>query len=308
MAVSTVFTNVLIMIFYMACGYILVKIKKAASDHAKSLAGVLIYVCGPCMVISSFQSMPYSMDIFKKAMLFFAVSIVIMLVFYGTMVLIFRKRLDQPKYRMLTVASIMGNVGFFGLPVITGIFPNEPIAACYSTLYTAGMSVLAFSIGVFMLTKDKKHISIKHAFFNPSMTAAIIAVPFYLLQIKFPQPVSDTLGLLGKMTTPVCMIVLGMRLSSMKFSHVFTRGFAYVACIMKLIVFPLFAFGCVYFIPGIDSVFKISLCILSSAPTAAILLSLAEQYECERKICANVVLISTLGSLITMPLIALLVG
>ena len=305
---TTVFVNICIMIGTMFCGWGLVKARKAVSDHAKSISGILIYLCGPCMVLNAFQSLPYDAGFFGKAMLFFGVALTVMVVFYLLMALLFRKKLDNPKYRVLTVASILGNVGYFGLPVITGLFPDQPIVACYSIMYTAAMNILLFTLGVFMLTRDRKYISFKDALLNPATLATIISIPLYLLRVQFPGSIADIVALLGKMTTPLCMIVLGMRLASMEFVHTFTRGFAYIACAMKLIVYPLFAYACVYFIPGLDDVFKSSLCILSATPTAALLLSLAEQHECERKICASVLLISAIACVLTIPLLVWITG
>ncbi len=307
MGVQTVFINVLIMLFYMACGFVLVKTKKASPDHARSFSGLLLYVCSPCLILSAYQSMEYSLPDFAKAAQFFGVSLATQLLFLGLLYLILHRKYGVSKYRILTVGAVLGNVGFFGLPLVTGLFPDQPIVACYSTMYITSMNFLVFTLGVFFITQKKQYVSLKAAILNPTTLAVAVAIPLYLLQIRFPTPMADTVSLLGKMSTPLCMFILGKRLASMRLKTVFTQPFAYVVCALKLIVYPLFAYLCVYFLPFFDETFKICLYVLSAAPSGAIILSLAELHGCEQKLSANAVLLTTLCSLITLPLMLLLV-
>ena len=62
MGYTIVFKNVLIMLFYLFCGWGLVKADKSESNHARSFSGLLIYVCGPAMVLNAFQGMAYSAE------------------------------------------------------------------------------------------------------------------------------------------------------------------------------------------------------------------------------------------------------
>jgi len=308
MAFKIVLTNVLTMLLYMLCGFTLVKAKKAVSDHAKSMSGILVYVCGPCMILSSFQGMEYSIDNLISAGLFFVISLAVQLLFFAILYLILHKKYETARYRVLTAGSFFGNVGFFGLPLVTSLFPDKPIVAVYSTLYVISMNFLVFTLGIFLITHDKKYISVKAAVLNPTFLAALVAVPLYVLQLHLPDTVGNAVSLMSKLSTPLCMFVLGLRLASMEFKKTFTRPLIYVICGLKLIAFPLFAYLCVYFMPFLDETFKISIFVLSAAPTASVVLSLAELHECERRMCANMVLLTTILSVITMPLLMLLVS
>ena len=202
MGVQTVFINVLIMLFYMACGFVLVKTKKASPDHARSFSGLLLYVCSPCLILSAYQSMEYSLPDFAKAAQFFGVSLATQLLFLGLLYLILHRKYGVSKYRILTVGAVLGNVGFFGLPLVTGLFPDQPIVACYSTMYITSMNFLVFTLGVFFITQKKQYVSLKAAILNPTTLAVAVAIPLYLLQVRFPTPMADTVSLLGKMSTP----------------------------------------------------------------------------------------------------------
>lgn len=310
MASAIVFNNVLTMLFYMLSGFILVKTKKVEIDHSKSISAFLLYVCGPCMIINAFQSMEYSPELFASAMTFFVVTLLIQLLFFILLYIFLNKKLNNPqtaRYRILAAGSTMGNVGFFGLPLVTALFPDQPIVACYSMLYVTSMDLLAFTLGVFLITNDKKHITVKAAILNPTFLSTLVAIPLYLLQFHFPPAIGNAVSMLGKVSTPICMLVLGFRLASMEFKKSISRPIIYVICALKLIVFPLFAYGCVCFLPFVDETFKICIFVLSAVPTASVVLSLSEVYECERRMCANVVMLTTLLCVITIPLMMLIV-
>ena len=106
------FYNVLIMFFYMIPPYILIKTGKAEPAHAKTVSALLLYVAFPAMIINSFQTMEFSWNILGKVAIFFVVTIVLLSIGILICYFILRKKYEEPKYRMLTIASCLGNVGF----------------------------------------------------------------------------------------------------------------------------------------------------------------------------------------------------
>lgn len=307
MIYTTVLTTVLMMFIYMGCGFVSVKTKIASPDHLKTVSALLLYITTPCMLVNSFQNMEYSMENFKKTMLFLVISLVIQILFFLILFLIFRKKFDDGRYRILTVAAPLGNVGYFGIYLVNALFPEYPEAACYSMAYVISMNILVYTVGKYLITTDKKYVSFKNAFLNPCVLGGIIAIILYLLKIELPGVLSTTVSVLGSMTTPLCMIILGMRLAAMSFKKIFTNRFAYIVSAVKLIIFPFFAYLCVAFVPFLDDIFKLSMFVLSAAPSAAIILSIAEFCGCEQELSANVLLMTTLLCIITLPLLCMIV-
>lgn len=302
-----VFKNVVVMMVYLLVGLAIIKSGKAKTEHAKSISTLLIYVCGPCMVINSFLGMSFSKENNIAVAEFFLTSLIVQVLFFILIYLLVRRKLQDAKYRILSIGAVLGNVGFLGLPLVKALFPTEPVVAAYSSIYVMSMNIIVFTIGVFMITGERKYMSIKSILLNPTTIAIAISMPFYIWSIKLPEVATDGIALMGKMTTPICMIVLGMRLAAVKINDLLTRPFAYIALALKLIVFPLFAYACVVFMPWFDDIFKVSILVLSATPTAAIVLSLSEIHEQQQELSANVVLLSTIFSLITIPLVLLVV-
>lgn len=302
----TVLTTVAVILLFMLCGIFTVKIGKAKTEHAQSVSGILMYICAPAMLISSFLNIEHTKDAIISVGIFFLVSFFLQFTFFIILFLILHKKYENAKYRIYTVASFMGNVGFFGLPLVTAIFPDNPIVACYSCANMLSMNILVYTLGTYLITGDKKFISIKTMLLNPTSVALYIALPLYFFSVPIYPKLLEAITLLGKMTTPLCMFVLGMRLASIKIKQLVCEPTAYITAITKLVIYPLFCFLAVKFLPFVSETFKTCIFVLAATPSAAFVLTLAELHEKEQSLSANVVLLSTILSVITIPLLLLL--
>lgn len=307
MTVQIAFTNVLMTLFYILPGYALCKFKKASAEHLSTLSAILIYFCAPCMVINNFLSLSYTPRMLGNMGLFFIVTFVLQAFFMLGVFLIFRKRFHESKFRMLTIASVMGNVGFFGLPIVKALLPNAPDAWCYSSVYLLSMNVLVFTVGVYCLTGKKESMTLRAAIINPTILALLFSLPLYILGAGeyTPEIIKKALSLLSDMTTPLCMMILGMRLAKTPLKTLFCRPFVYGISFSKLILYPLFCWSVTFFLP-FPYAFKAALLILSAAPCASIILNMAEMHRSETENAANCVMLSTLMCFMTIPVITFL--
>lgn len=307
MSFNIALSNVLVTLMYILPGFIVCKLKRASADHLSTLSGVLVYGCSPCMVISSFLALDFSMKDLISMGWFFIASFLVQAAFMGLIYWLFQKKMDDPKYRILTIGSVLGNVGFFGLPVVKALLPNNPEVMCYSAVYVISMNILVFTVGVFCLTGDKKYMTLKAAVLNPTMFGFMTGLLLYIVRAGnvIPDLVKSSVGLLGNMTTPLCMIILGVRLATVSLKKLFTRPIVYLICLGKLVLFPLFAYAAVCFLPLAYS-FKASMLILSATPCASIIFNLAELHKKESELSANCVLLATLLCFLTIPVLTLL--
>ena len=262
---------VLVTLFYMILGFVIRKMNKASETHLQTLSGILIYICNPFLEISAFMSLDFSVSETIEMLKFFIVSFFLQSIFMLILYLILRRKYSESKYRLLTIASVLGNVGFFGMPITRALLPDNPEVACYCAVNMVTMNILIFTVGVFCLTNDKKYISVKSALFNPTIFGFVIALPFYVFGIKNILP--DT--------------------------------FIGAICLMKLVVFPCFCFAVVSLLP-VSSVFRSAVTILAATPCASFTLALSEMHESEPDMAAKCILVSTVLCFITIPTITLL--
>ena len=316
----TCLIRVVVSLCFIIPGFVLCKFKRASANHLSTMSTILVYVCGPCMVIYAFYNASVNaslkgMDKGQMAleMLYFAIATLLLQSFVIlALYFIFKRKYDDAKYRLLTGASVLGNVGFFGLPLVVSLVDN-PIVACYSSIYVLTMNLLVFTVGVFCLTNDKSYISIKKAVLNPTTIALLFAIPAFIVGDKIASNstvdvFAQAVNLLGQMTTPVCMLILGIRLATVSFKNLWTRPFIYLICALKMIVFPIICFFAVYWLPFLNADFKKAILIISAVPCASVILNMAEIHHAEEELAANCVLVSTMLCFITIPVVTLLMN
>lgn len=306
MELTTTALNVLIMLAYSVPGFIFVKSKMIDQTHIASFAKLLLYVCSPALSIYSFNSVEYSEKLLLNLGIFLLLSFLLQIAVLTVMWLILRKKgKKDPGYRVCSVACILSNSGFFGVPLLQALLPDYPEAIVYSAVYIVGMNIISWTAGSMFITGDKKYMSIKKIILNPPVLALFFSLPLFVLGIKLPAIAENAVSVLGKMSTPLCMLILGMRLATVRVGEMFGDKHAYLSSAIKLLVFPLLGYILVYPLP-IDYCFKASFFILCSCPTASVVLNLSEVLGAGQKAAANAVLISTLLCIITIPILMLI--
>jgi len=308
MSFQVALSNVLLTLLYILPGFLLGKRRKNAAEHLPTLSAVLVYICSPCLPVSAFLALDFSWEAFGQLWLFFLITLILQSAFMALLYLLLRRHYDDARYRVLNIACVLGNVGFFGIPVMRALLPNNPEVAGYAAMYIVSMNILVFTMGVYCLTKNKKYMSIKSALVNPTVLGFAVALPLYMTGGRqyLPKMLTDAIDLMGKMTTPLCMTILGIRLSTVPMKRLFSQPFAYAASAGKLLLFPLFCFACLYFLP-LSFPFKASVLVLSATPCASVIFNLAELHRSEGALSANCVMLSTLLCFMTIPLMTLLV-
>ena len=299
--------NVLVTLVCIVPGYVLCKAKKAFADHLPTLSGILIYIGTPFLELSSFSALTYDPADLPKMGLFFLISLFCQTAFCLLFFLLAGKRRTEQPVRVVNLAAVMGNVGYFGLPVIRALLPGNAFAQCCATMFIVSMNIVTFTLGIYLLTGDRKYISVRSALVNPATVGLLISLPVYFfgLGAKLPDAVVTMISNFAGMTAPLCMFILGVRLATVRFGSLFTCPGAYLASALKLAVFPLFCYVLTLPLP-LHEAFRFTLVILAATPCASHVLNFAEIHHARPDLAANCVLISTLFSFITIPLLTLL--
>ncbi|MGN0788903.1 MAG: AEC family transporter [Christensenellales bacterium] len=298
-------TTVGIMLAYAIPGFVTVKTGIIKPQAISAFAVILMYVCQPCLTIYSLTRVEYSPDVFARMMIFLALTFVLQAAVLGVYYLIFRKKQDNVAVRISNVAVAFGNVGFLGVPLLESIFPDNPEVLVYSTAFLIGMNLLGWTFASAIITRDKKYVSIKKAIFNPATVGLVIGLPLFFTGVNMPAQLDSMITLLGKMTTPLCMLIMGMRLAVNSPRSVFCRPMQYVVVLFKQVVFGLIALLLVWFLP-LPTYFKETMFILACTPVASVVLNFAEMLGEGQETAANLVLLGTTSSIITIPMMTLI--
>lgn len=297
---------VAILLLEAAPGFVFVKRKMLGEDSAAAFSKVLLYLCQPCLAVYTFSSAEFSVEKLRDIGLFALVTLVINGLMLGGAVLILRRKFADTSYRVLTIAMSFANCAFFGIPIIEALLPEAASGLIvYTTVYATIMNILGWAIGIAIITGDVRNISAKKIFINPAMIGIVIGVPLFLFSVELPAQLFDAVSLIGKMTTPISMLIMGMRLATTSFKMVFTSVKAYAAVAVKGILMPLIAFALIYFLPVPIEVKK-TFFIICACPTASVVLNFSELCGAGQREAASSLLLSTILSILTLPIMVLM--
>jgi predicted permease len=172
-------------------------------------------------------------------------------------------------------------------------------------MFFLSLNIVMWSLGSWMMTRDRRYMSAKKAFLNPSSIAVYIGLIICFGHIPIPERIEDMIVLVGRMATPMCMVILGMRLALVPIKPMFTSPIQYLAIALKLVVFPLLALLILKLLPLEENYIR-GVYILCCVPVGNLVLSFAEMLGEGQKTAAGIVLLGTTCAAITMPLITML--
>ena len=303
------FINVLIIVVLAVPGFFLRRAKLFPDKAASVLATLLLYIAQPFLMMASLlgkQFRPEMLPGFGWVILF-AVSLQLLVYFIAR--LAFSRDKDKAAARAAVASSYLGNVGFMGIPVMQMLFPGNDELVLYTVIYNIAFNAMAWTLGVYAVTGEKRHVSPLKILINPPTIAVIAALPFFFCSLPIPEQVMTPIQYLGDMTLPLSMIILGVRLADMPIRALVCNVRVYAVSAIKLIVSPLAGLGVMLLLRlvfPIESSVIIALFIIGAMPTASSALNFAEMYGGDCETAAASTLMSTVLCIATIPVLMLL--
>ena len=305
MSFDTVVINTLLMLALCIPGFILAKIKMLDSKVIKPLSNLLLYVCVPFMILKSFLTIEYQPQLLTNILLAFVFSFVSTLLIMLVAFVVFnnKKIVGQKIYQ---IACMFSNCGFFGLPFLAALFPGNEHVILYASMYIIVFNLATWTLGIFILTGDKKYISVKKALANPAIIFSAIGFVLFLCKINVPAPVINFSNFWSTMTSPLSMTVVGIRLACMSSKILVSDWRAYVVCGLRLLVAPALTWCMLTLIGVSDPDLFNTLVIACAMPVAATTVVFAEAFTPRPESSVTCMLLSTVLCSVTIPIVCLL--
>lgn len=299
------FSCVLTMLLYALPGYLMVRLKAIREDAVSAFAKLLMYVSAPCLTLYSFQRADTRPGALKSMAVFFLITLCLTGICLEIACLLCRRRMDDVRVRICCVACCFGNCTFMGVPLLESMLPEYAEGAMLANMFFLSMSIVGWTAGSAVIARDRRHMRLSKALLNPAVLAMALAIPLYLLDVRLPAQLGDMVALLGRMTTPLCMLILGMRLATVSAREIFCSPMLYATAAVKQLVIPLAVLALTAPLP-MEPDFRRTLCILCCCPSASVVLNFAELLGEGQREAADAVLLSTLLSVATIPAVSLL--
>ena len=196
-----------------------------------------------------------------------------------------------------------GNVSFIGYPVCDAVF--GPKAVFCASVLNIPFNLLIFTIGVSFINGGKARSAFSPKLvFSPCVVASLIAVVIALMGISVPAPVGQWFHLLGDLTTPCALLIIGSSLANLPLKELAGSVRIWVSAFFRLIVSPLLVWGIFHFFIS-DPVLLGVMVIISSMPVATNGTLLCFQYGGDLKAMSQGTFITTLLSFAVIPLLVM---
>ena len=283
-----------------AAGWLMTRLGILPASARKPMTDLVIDFILPCNIITSFM-ITFNETILRACLVILLVAAAIQIAAFvlGRVVYPWARGKQVP---VLQYATMVSNAGFLGNPIVEGLY--GPQGLLYASIYLIPQRIIMWSAGVSCFTGSRGKGVLKKVLTHPCIVAVAIGMVLMLTQWQLPGGLEKTLRTVSNCNTAMSMLVIGNILAEVDPRSV-VNGKTLWFCTVRLVVLPLLVLaGCR--LMGLDPLVTQVSAVLSGMPAAATTAILAAKYDCEEHFAVSLVFLSTLLSLVTIPLLCLL--
>lgn len=299
---QSVFQSIVLFLL-IAAGFGAGKLKVLGPEAVRGMSRFIVDFTLPALVLVSMQK-PFSAELRDEALRMLGISFAIYLSALPLAALWARVIGSRgPESGVHEFGGTFANVAFMGFPIMGAYFGKDILFAV--SIYNMPFQLLAFSVGVIMLTRGNSgvpRISLRQ-WINPAILSTCLGFVFFLGSVRISGPLLSGLTILGDMTTPLSMAVIGAILARMEVRGILGNIRVYLTSVYRLILHPL-ALWAVLSAFGLRGNSLAIPVVLAAMPVAANASILSDAYGGDSETASALVFVSTAVSLITIPLLA----
>lgn len=284
-------------------GYALCKLGYMGDKFDQKLSSIVIDVTCPALILSSVMGAELPDRSLILPLLGIGFLTYILLLVFGFWVPRFVAK-SRDEQGMIGFALMFANVGFIGYPIVSAIF--GPKAVFYAALLNIPNTFFIFTAGV-MLVKGEhnmKSLSAK-VLFSPAMIAAFVAALMVAFSVRTPDIIARPVTMVGNITIPAALMVIGSSMARLPLKEIIGSPKVYVASLLRLVVVPLSVYFLFRFC-GVSDVINNINTVIIAMPVASYGTMFCLKYGRNPSLMTEMTFVTTLGSILTIPLITLL--
>lgn len=292
--------QVLVLFMLIVVGYGIKKLGIVSEAINKEIGNLVINIALPAFLIVS-MNMKFSMEMMWNSGIFVIISFGVYAFFAIAAKFISKLlRVEGKSQDVFEYVLLFSNVGYMGYPVIHVVYGETGVF--YTAIYNLSFSLLVWSYGVYLMNRHSDHKEKRKGFLNPGLVAVLIGFVMFAFSIEMPRPVFQTLKMIGDTTTPLSMMFIGFILAESKLSELLTDWKIYALSGIRLLILPMMVFAGLSVLGLKDMMLTIPV-IIAAMPAAANTAIIAAKYHSDFKLASQVIFVSTLISVLTIPMV-----
>lgn len=313
MSLFNAFGSVFSIVIMIIIGYALTHNKWLDDNNAKLFAKIVVNIALPTLMITNLMS-----NFDKEKLLVLGKGLFVPFTSIALAYVIGKVTcylLKVPKGRRGIFLSIffVSNTIFIGLPVNLALFGEESVP--YVLLYYIANTTFFWTIGVYEITKDSStepsSIFSKNSLkriLSPPFLGFVLAVALILLNVTLPKFILDTCKYLGNLTTPLSMMFIGHTIYSVDLSKVKFTKEMFVLLLGRFVISPLLVLLLTYPFPLPSSLMRSVFIVQAAMPAMTNTAIIGKAYDSDYEYAAVMITITTILSLIIIPIYKLLLA
>lgn len=293
MLIAILLKQIATMALLVAVGIFLSRKGFLTVQGSKDLGSILLRVIIPCVILKSYL-IQYSQKRLEElilsaalALLGFVLAMLIAYAVYGK-----RRRIEN-------FAAAFCNAGFIGIPLAQAVIGEEGVF--YVAASIALLNFFQWTYGVYIMTGRRDAVSARAIIKNPVVIAIALGVLLFVSQIPVPGIVTSTLGYIAGMNTPVAMILMGTYMAKLAPRQMFYK-LAYGCVLFRLVVIPAVILLLFWALPIQNKSVALAVYLAAATPVGANICVFAQQHNCDYEFSVVTVCLSTLASIVTVPI------
>ena len=293
MLISILLRQIAIMALLMAVGILLSRRGFLSPQGTKDLGAILLRIIIPCVIVKSYIT-TYSRERLFELALSAGLALVAFILAMGIAYLVYGKR-----RRIENFAAAFCNAGFIGIPLAQAVIGDEGVF--YMAASVALLNLFQWTYGVYIMTDRKDSIRAKTIVKNPVVIAIVVGIALFLSRLPVPGILTSTLGYIAGMNTPVAMILMGTYMAKLPWRKLLDKR-AYGCVLLRLVVIPAVVLAVFWALPISNQNVALAAYLAAATPVGANICVFAQQYDCDYEFSVVTVCLSTVLSIVTVPL------
>ncbi len=295
-------------------GFVGAKFGAIKAEGKKAFSDFLVYIVTPAMILDSYISSEFDKQVLSNLVWAFVLATILLLTGLG-ITFVLTAKMKGKDMAIMRFACTFPNAAYMGFPLVRALFGAEGLL--YGSAFVTMFNVIVWTIGYAMVSGNLQWKAVaKKVLVTPTLISVVIGLAIYLARIPVPEIVATPISLLGGVNTALSMIITGMIIAATSFKKLLANKKLFLAIAIRMFITPFACVGIFMLLShlglwaalGLSAMVIQVVLIQESCPTAAITSVFAVQFNQDEDLAAGAVVISTLISIVTLPVLALLMS
>jgi predicted permease len=290
-----------VLFVYILIGVYVKKKKIITRDNQQKYIDFVLQILMPCMIFNSFQQ-ELTLHTVKRVgiVISIAFAVAVMALLLGK---ILYRRYPYSKRSIMQYGTIVNNAGFAGLPLAGEILGETGLF--YASFFLIPNRIFMWSVGISLFEKTDTKTKWKNVLLNPNIIAVELGLLQCLISVKLPYFLDYSIEKVGNTVSPISMIIVGAILADVNIKSIFDKS-VFLVAVVRLLLLPLMTIGILSVFQLDETISGVTL-VLTAMPVGTTTALLAAKYDADVDFASKCVFVTTMLSLITVPLLMLLI-